>query len=58
MKLASEMTNQELFEVMRMLVVLHGDKQDVEVLHEFKSRYNSMFLEAKWDPIKFGGGLV
>lgn len=57
MKLASEMTNQELFEVLRMLVVLHGDKQDVDVLHEFKDRYNSMFSEARWDP-KLGGGLV
>ncbi len=33
-------TNQELFERLRLLVILHGTQEDVDALHEFKDRFN------------------
>jgi hypothetical protein len=40
MKTAKEMTDQELFEELRFLVIMHGERWDVEVLHEFRERFN------------------
>jgi hypothetical protein len=39
-----QMTDQELFEVLRMLVILHGEVRDVNVLHELKERFNNALL--------------
>jgi hypothetical protein len=38
-------TNQELFERLRLLVVLHGEKDDVEALHELRERFNRLLSE-------------
>jgi hypothetical protein len=36
-----KMTDQELFEIMRTLVILYGDEMHVMILHEFKDRFNA-----------------
>lgn len=35
------MTDQELFEMLRALVILYGKKRDVDALHELKERFNA-----------------
>jgi len=35
------MTDQELFEVLRTLVIQYGDSMHVRVLHEFRERFNA-----------------
>jgi hypothetical protein len=37
-----QMSDQQLFECLQLLVILHGNHDDVEILHEFKNRFNEL----------------
>ena len=40
------MSDQDLFEVLRTLVILRGNQKDVLVLHEFRERFNQVLKQA------------
>lgn len=44
--MATQSTNQELFERIRLLVVQHGTHEDVDALHELRERFNRLAAAA------------